>query len=547
MNRLDETSSIFSAFAARAWGRSVIEEAHSSDPDVEIMYDELLGAMDDPSVFATPRGRRLWWEFWQAYETVVRREPKLSLDSQGFARGFKFFADTGVVLSSFGSLPWDFLRPHPAEHELARLYKDFGDAVGLAEERLRKIRSKAEGEHLMLMIDTQLEELSQIRSAGKNELAKARRRLWEINAATSDALAVLEVSTDGMDFDLMLLLRGMAAAQELAEPRTRRLVEAMREVIVGALESGSIGTVEREAIAESHILTLEILWAHEPGAPEPELPAQTDTDGPQVNTEFESLSGVAFAAMSSMTPLRALKKLKSLPQDTSFIEAAMIDAAFGNRMDDLSNTYNEEIAPFIRETLIGKVREVPQVEEGSSIEDGLLEARLGPALRSRRRILLELGCGSALNGLRMAADDPSALVFSIDPAAPYITEEHKKHNNIVMLRGRAQELVPFAFDEPFADEALMVAPPSFGWVPMMLSALLTVCPGGTVDIYKFNSKNFDYGFLRRAGFEVSVTPLRAGSPSLPASDFFKPGMPINHVNIRVPLFNGNLIRPLLGL
>ncbi|MFA4972608.1 MAG: hypothetical protein WC683_08340 [bacterium] len=550
MNRLDQTYSMFSAPDARDWGRSVIEEALRSDPDVELLHDELLGAMDDPSVFATPQGRRLWWEFWQAYESVVRRAPLLSLHSQGFAKRFEFFADTGVVLRSLESLPWKILRSHPAKHELMRFYKDIGRAASLAEERLCGLRSMVESEHLKLMIDMQLEELSQIRSAGKNELAKARKRLWEINIEVSDALAVLQDSTEGMDFDLMLLLRGMTAARELTDPRTRRIVEALQSVIVKALASGRIGVLEREAIAEAHILTLEILWAHEPGAPAPELTADAGQNGAKLLADFEEASGFAFAAMSSMRPSQALTKIKSLPHDPSFVEAAMIDAVFANRMGDLSIPYNEEMAPFIRGALLCRVREVPQAVEKSSLEDTLFEARLCRTLRSRRKILLELGGGSALNGLRMAAEDPSAFVFSIDPTVPEISEERIEQigfvpRNHVILRGRAEEVVPYAFDKPFADKAVMVAPPSFGWAPMMLSALLAVRPGGTVDIYKFNSKNFDYGFLRRAGFGVSVTSLRAENPLIPASDFFKPGMPVSHVRITVPLFRGNPIMPLL--
>jgi hypothetical protein len=130
------------------------------------------------------------------------------------------------------------------------------------------------------------------------------------------------------------------------------------------------------------------------------------------------------------------------------------------------------------------------------------------------------------------------MVFSVDPSGCPVAEEATSGigsvpENFVRFAGRAERIVPYLFKKPLFESVLMVAPPSYGWVPMMLSALLAVRPGGAVRIFKFAS-SFDFDFLGRAGFDVVEQHMEGGHPLIPSSDYLRPGVPVDFVKITAP-------------
>ncbi|MBN1283220.1 MAG: hypothetical protein JXA24_05550 [Proteobacteria bacterium] len=545
--------------AVRDWCHRVIEAARAGGHDFAVDEDKLRGAIDDPDIFHSDQGAPLWWDFWQAYGAALVGSKDLDVRSQPFASQFRIFSQDPRILLSHefrrkldGAIP-----PVPSEFELVRRYR----AVrGSAEE----LRCEIEGlcrtvvsPGLKDMMDRFASELEEMESESRGGIAGDRQRLFEIDSSVGRAAAIMDMDRRALAGRAPELFRNTMFAIDLASERAKARLNELRSRIAAELAlnpldeepcaaAGDKGLFE--AAAELSLRLSEILriglFTGKIGAIASEKP---DFGG---RMSFEELSDLAFHAMAAMVPKEALRSIDRTGANPLLVDAALLDAAFRHRMGDSSQAYAEEIGPFIRRVLVGRPQ---RVRDGTAAPDGEAEAerddiaagRIGEWLFEQhdsgepRPMHLELGGGSNPAGLALAARLADVTVLSIDPNCPPIAEEAISRigfvpRNFLALAGRAERLVPYSFKRPLFEGALMVAPPPLGWVGMMLSAILAVKPGGRVDIYKFNSRNFDFGFLRRSGFEVSVEDLDGADPSLPPSSFFESGVSVNHIGITVP-------------
>jgi hypothetical protein len=104
-------------------------------------------------------------------------------------------------------------------------------------------------------------------------------------------------------------------------------------------------------------------------------------------------------------------------------------------------------------------------------------------------------------------------------------------DNFVPLLGRAEDVAPFAAHGPFAESAVMIAPPASSLNSMTLAAILAVKPKGFINLYMDASIENDLSWIAKAGFDVLDEIIEAGDPLLPESESLKRYESVRHIRV----------------
>ncbi len=256
---------------------------------------------------------------------------------------------------------------------------------------------------------------------------------------------------------------------------------------------------------------------------------------------------VAEGYLRSETPRNALLALELFEFSASYSKAILLMAAFRMKVGRESTLFTQTIVPTILESFINDFRigwliqqfDARRQEKGeanlpSEIVERLPE-RLEQLLSEERPIHLEFGGGMTPDGIRIAHRRPEGIVLSIDPFVQHVVSPPNAFSppplNFERVHGYAEELVPFG---SFAESAVAVAPHPDNAPFMLLAALLTVQPGGTVDFYLFRKETDLQELARSFGYATETMRIAAGDEDFPMSTAFRQEAEVERLRIRIP-------------
>jgi hypothetical protein len=259
-----------------------------------------------------------------------------------------------------------------------------------------------------------------------------------------------------------------------------------------------------------------------------------------VDPIYNNAVRLAEINLKSGNPSEAVRAINSLGLPPTYRGAVMLEASYRHRFGGDNPTFLNKIRPAIIQTLLmDKIvtgDELGLLKDAVPIE-GRLKHYIDVARGKGRAIHLEFGGGRAPGGLMTAYEKPDAISISIDPTAQSIDHDRLYFvptPNFVFMRGRAEEAALLAADGPYADGVLLVAPQPFNLNSLLLSALLTVKPGGQIDIYSMDGIHLD--MLEDFEIEYSSQDLTWDVDYNHPSTNIDHGARVTHVRFTVPDF-----------
>ncbi len=549
---------IIDAPEIRRWGHEVVREAERRRIAPAGELGSLHEAIDDPILFLSRESEPLRDRFWSAYDAVSGDAAHLLLSAQSFAPHLSLFVEDPRSIIDQGrrrrsSHPH---RPPPPELDLARsYYPDIAQSAEAVKDRVDELRRLVVGEELGAYLDGLLVELHGLK-ARATDLRSARERLWEIEGIVGGATTLAVAPEAGVQERIVELLDELSVEMVELPPEKAGPLAALRTVLNRYLVSGVLDEVARGFAAEAHIVLSELRFERSPhrrgeaerrpptvqelerrfGAEVSSAPAAPDPSESRVS--FEELSDLAYAIMAGMAPARAVELLQKVDAEEEITGAAMLDAAFRHRLGAESEPYRQTFAPLVRRVLMR------QIGRGRAAARPPLEARglaeqLEPLIAGGKSLMLEFGGGATPYGALLAARMPAASVVSLDPEFRQPPEgslpAEPEPVNFLRVQARAEGIAPFAARDAFALGAVMVAPPQSGILEMVLSALLAVREGGSIEIFHGMRQGVSYlEALRAAHIAFSEQILAADDPGLPPSASLQAEQGVRRVQIRVP-------------
>lgn len=516
--------------AVKAWGHELVEAARNCGVVLDPVTAETLHqAIETPSLFEAPQDGPL-------LKKLLGRSYRAVLDDRATARRFQL-ASQPALQQTFSRVLHEYVTseeepepkaPLPLKH---RDLKDRTVAVRAAIDLMARA-----GAVRQMVRDPWLREQALALFSAADAVVRARpdSPAW-IHASgelqrVEEYLELAERMIQGSRFILAhesgKAIRDVEMLREILPSSERDRLIAIAERLQAMLSSREIGSEFME-------LTLTARWRmmgiHAPfarfaleGDESPSDAAQRIARSlhrsgrvPDVE-ELALISGLLVMADRPRTALLAVHEFQVHPLMRG---SALLLAAWRDRLGRENPLYREAIEPTILLSAVGVWRDSVLPRSTLNLDDlsqpmvDAFEPLLQKASDEGRPLHLEFGGGSLPHGLKIARDNPSALVLSIEgeikPIQWDLLGMRQAPPNFHLLEGRSEWLAPYA-SAPFAQSATMVAPSPLSLRPMLLSALLAVKPGGTIDFYQPVHEEASLALLydARIGFEQTLLDPR---------------------------------------
>ncbi len=158
-------------------------------------------------------------------------------------------------------------------------------------------------------------------------------------------------------------------------------------------------------------------------------------------------------------------------------------------------------------------------ELGVAMLDAHAYAMIASAVAASRPVIVEFGAGDTPYGIQLAAENPEASVFSIEPNVDYFDwrtlGNPEVPENFHFLGGTVEGLLPLALLGPFADRIVTVAPRADSMPLFVLAGLAMLRPGGVLEMFTEDRKSIaEAGDVQSLGVSVDSRKL---SPALARS------------------------------
>ncbi len=531
--------------AVRLWGRRVLMQSELANLAIPDENASLSRALDSPWYYGPTEAAAIRQQFVDLYERVVGRSSGHALDigRQSFPGITRLFAPHVHAAGgrSLASLTDD------------ALFARYGD-VAIAAEHLFQRAGHLAGECPQETIRRELDAIARLLTAiaergrdrpalARQLLARAEGRIMQLETHLNMSAASREASLplppiDGLEgegvadwqrrfgsaippptsFDPAADRALAAAADRFREGRN----QVYEELVASSLQARMTEQEVAEAIAQ--------------------------TEDPFFSNAVDSIS----TQLEHAAPNAALGFLRTFSLRSSYAGTILLTAVAERRFGRNSNLFQEQLKPPLLRGLAGDRLPPAEWEEApqdASLLPEKLSLLLEQAKRTGQRIHLEFGGATHPQGAMIATQYHDDMVISIDPQANKILWRNlvvvHAPNNFFFLRGFAEEAALFAHDDPFAESATIVHPQAYNLPRLLFSALLSVRPGGTIDLYHRSLETPEYmwredvAWLEELGATIDVNTFSWDRYEGPHAGQFVEGEEIVHLRITVPALDTN--------
>jgi len=368
----------------------------------------------------------------------------------------------------------------------------------------------------------------------ESDVLGTKRRIWEVEWMVGGALELLHMPKEGFRRQGGMIADGLEVALREVSADDMQKVSELVKTIRACLEADAIEGPPRDIAVEAHIVLSDILFSRERD--------EQEEDQSTNEASFREMTSAAYELIREGYPEVAVEAAGDMTENAPLAGAALLDAAFRHRLRDSSSSFLADIAPVLKRT---RITAVAAKGSGAMHEFGehLMAKKFPKAISEGAPVHLEFGGGLESYGLERADDRVADRWISIDPDVEamriYLETADELPKNFVPVTGRAEESAPFAANEPFAEDAVMVAPSRNGLDAMILSALLAVKPGGFVNVYMDAEIKNDLKWLEKTGFLVRDERISPGDPTLPPSGRLEGYSEVRHVRVAVGGLKGD--------
>ena len=552
----------------KAWAREIVDMVGYPDEAGGVHPEDVHEAIENPTIFMAEieRGESALQDAFIGYLSKVERESqqlgdavarRFDLRSRSFVGRLNLFNDSAVsaLKMHLHGKANRFRIYMPSDEDLARFYvPDIAEGAHLVRSYISALRDAALGKGLREFLDDVDEEFEQFElykekldpegpepeAPDSEDLGSAgiRRRIWEMEWMFAGAFALLRMSKEGFRRQSGEIADGLEARLGEVPADSMHVASSHIKIMRACLAAGATDGRLRDVAVEAHIVLADLMFTSEY--------RERGNEPVTFESDFEDISSFAYGIIDGGIPEIAMAAVMRVTKDARMAGAALLDAAFRYRFRDSTSPFLQTIAPILKRTQMMDVSS-SKGEEGGESASGMnqhtFSMRFPEILRRGVPIQLEFGGGWSPYSWELAHGRPRELFISIDS-----DEEPVKENfhymgdlpeNFMQLVGRAEDVAPFAASAPFAEGAMMVAPPSTHLNAMFLSALLAVKPGGFVNVYMDIGISNDLDWLADTGFDVVETRLASDDPTLPPSERFAKYEGVRHVRVTVGDLDGD--------
>ncbi len=514
--------------AVKAWGHELVEAARARGVILDPVTAETLHeAIETPSLFESPQDGPL-------LRKLLGRSYRAVLDDRSIARAFQLASQPSLqkvfsrVLREYVTAEEEPEAPQPPG------YGEFRDREAVVRAAIQ-LMGRAGAVHQMVR-DPWLREqaLSLFGDAdavvrarpGSPAWIHARSELQRVEEAVEIAERMLQGSRFTLAHESGIAMRDVEMLREVLPSGERERLVAIAERLQAMLSSREIDSEFLELALQARWRTTGVrapfarfaLEGDESPAEAAERIARRLRQGGRV-PGVEELALISGLLVMAGRPRMAICAMHEFLVHPLMRGSALLLAAWRDRLGRDHPFYRDAIEPEILVSAVGVWRE-SALSHFTFCDDRLSQPMIDalPPLLERAReegrpVHLEFGGGTLPDGIRIARQDPSALVLSIEGEVRPIQWElmgmAEPTPNFHLLEGRSEWLAPYA-SEPFAESAVMVAPSPLSIRPMLLSALLAVKPGGRIDFYQPVHEETPLALLygARIGFEQTLLDPR---------------------------------------